>query len=297
MSGAPDVTGEEVLERFRRRGIDPKHLQDLDQATLIEAFEAAVETIREVEESRERVLRPVEKWNTDAVRWASNAEPRSSDWVPVEHWEAVLEAAREFNQGVPIHGVLRLERRSSIGLQGLLDLLNREHGKTDVENEMWGYGGYRRMNWDHHIEERTHFDPEDAQAELSREVLGLEQRDEDDVLTGIGASPGTGTGTLVWVEDFDYDADQPHKWVPEKDFPRGAVLAARNTDVHYVPLMRDASAIVTKSGGMSSHAAQVAREMQTPCVVGTRHTGLKHWAEEGRTVRVDGDEGRVELID
>ena len=48
----------------------------------------------------------------------------------------------------------------------------------------------------------------------------------------------------------------------------GEILVTRMTSPDWVPIMRRAAAIVTDAGGMTSHAAIVARELGLPCIVG-----------------------------
>jgi pyruvate, water dikinase len=51
-------------------------------------------------------------------------------------------------------------------------------------------------------------------------------------------------------------------------FKKGEVLVTEVTDPDWEPIMKIASAIVTNSGGRTSHAAIVSRELGIPCVVG-----------------------------
>ncbi|MCV7348315.1 phosphoenolpyruvate synthase [Mycolicibacterium rhodesiae] len=71
----------------------------------------------------------------------------------------------------------------------------------------------------------------------------------------------------------------------------GEVLVAQMTNPDWLPTMRRASALVTDTGGMTCHAAIVARELGVPCIVGARTatTDLK----AGTVVTVDGTHGRV----
>jgi len=50
----------------------------------------------------------------------------------------------------------------------------------------------------------------------------------------------------------------------------GKIVVVPSTSPSYVPLMRNAKALVTDHGGMMSHAAIVAREFNLPCIVGTK---------------------------
>jgi len=53
-------------------------------------------------------------------------------------------------------------------------------------------------------------------------------------------------------------------------FKEGAILVTTMTTPDFVPVMGKAAAIVTDEGGITCHAAIVARELGIPCVVGTR---------------------------
>lgn len=59
----------------------------------------------------------------------------------------------------------------------------------------------------------------------------------------------------------------------------------------WLPTIRRAAALVSDTGGMTCHAAIVARELGVRCVVGTR-TATKD-LHDGTTVTVDGTQGRV----
>lgn len=58
--------------------------------------------------------------------------------------------------------------------------------------------------------------------------------------------------------------------------------------------MKKASAIVTDDGGITCHAAIVARELKTPCVVGTKIA--THVLKDGDMVEVDADKGSVRIV-
>ncbi len=103
------------------------------------------------------------------------------------------------------------------------------------------------------------------------------------ILRGLGASPGTGVGPVRLLADV----------AGGRNMQRGDVLVTHMTTPDWVPLMRRAAAIVTDTGGMTSHAAIVSRELGIPCVVGTHDaTRLLHAPTR---VMVDGREGTVAL--
>ena len=72
------------------------------------------------------------------------------------------------------------------------------------------------------------------------------------------------------------------------------ILVARTTMVDYTPAMERAKAIVTAEGGITSHAAIVARELKKPCIVGTGN--CMDLIKEGDLVEVDATSGRVKII-
>jgi len=76
-----------------------------------------------------------------------------------------------------------------------------------------------------------------------------------------------------------------------KEFKKGEILVAFQTQPAYVVVMAKAAAIVTDSGGITSHAAIIAREFGIPCVVGTNNaTSL---LKNGDKVLVNAIDGRV----
>jgi len=101
------------------------------------------------------------------------------------------------------------------------------------------------------------------------------------LLKGLGASPGTGMGKVRIIRTP----------AEIKNMERGDVLVTEMTTPDYVPGMKKAAAIVTDTGGMTSHAAIVSRELGVPCVVGTG-TATKV-LKDGMDVSVDGSHGMI----
>ncbi|KKN82313.1 hypothetical protein LCGC14_0311260 [marine sediment metagenome] len=104
-------------------------------------------------------------------------------------------------------------------------------------------------------------------------------------LIGRAASPGIVQGEAFVVE------------LPKtKGFPsNGAVLVSHMTTPDLLPAMLKSTAIVTQVGGITCHAAIVAREFSIPCVVGVRK--LLDRVKTGTRLIVDGSKGTVEIVE
>lgn len=74
----------------------------------------------------------------------------------------------------------------------------------------------------------------------------------------------------------------------------GDVLVAVMTRPDYLPAMKKAVAFVTDEGGITSHAAIVAREMNKPCVIGTKCA--TKILKDGMRVEVDANKGVVRIL-
>ena len=104
------------------------------------------------------------------------------------------------------------------------------------------------------------------------------------ILNGTSVGSKIGAGKICKID---------HVKDIEKFIP-GSVLVTEMTDPDWVPIMKQASAIVTNTGGRTCHAAIISRELGIPCVVGTKNA--TKILKQGRDITVDcsnGDEGRV----
>ncbi|MFA4833767.1 MAG: PEP-utilizing enzyme [Patescibacteria group bacterium] len=103
-------------------------------------------------------------------------------------------------------------------------------------------------------------------------------------LSGQTASPGKARGIVKIIETIE---DMP-KMKP------GDIMLSETTYPALVPAMKKAAAIVTNIGGLTCHAAIVARELKIPCVVGTKIATKV--LKDGDRVEVDADKGLVRII-
>ncbi|WP_136161944.1 pyruvate, phosphate dikinase [Sphingomonas flavalba] len=116
-----------------------------------------------------------------------------------------------------------------------------------------------------------------------------------DVLTsGLPASPGAASGTVV----FDADTAEKHAALGE-----AVILVRVETSPEDIHGMHAAKGILTARGGMTSHAAVVARGMGRPCVSGAGTLAIDAKArlfrvgertiKEGEVITIDGASGEV----
>jgi phosphohistidine swiveling domain-containing protein len=74
----------------------------------------------------------------------------------------------------------------------------------------------------------------------------------------------------------------------------GDVLVTPMTFPNFIPAMNRAAAFVTDEGGITCHAAIVAREMQKPCIIGTKNaTSI---LKDGDEIEVDANKGVVKIL-
>lgn len=123
---------------------------------------------------------------------------------------------------------------------------------------------------------------------------GLQQAEE--IAQGLPASPGAATGRVV------FDTQQAKALV---DQGQRVILVRQETSPEDVEAMSISEAIVTSRGGMTSHAAVVARGMGTCCVAGCSELEVNETVrtiryqggiiKEGAIISVDGSHGRIYL--
>lgn len=91
---------------------------------------------------------------------------------------------------------------------------------------------------------------------------------------GLNASPGAASGQIVFT------AEDAEAWAASK---KSVILVRKETSPEDIGGMHAAKGILTATGGMTSHAAVVARGMGRPCVAGCTELFIS-----GKTMRVKG---------
>jgi pyruvate,orthophosphate dikinase len=113
---------------------------------------------------------------------------------------------------------------------------------------------------------------------------------------GLPASPGAAIGRVV------FSAKQAEEWVKRGET---VILVRTETSPEDIQGMKVAAGIVTARGGMTSHAAVVARGMGRPCVTAATNLRVDHARErftvgkatvaKGEVITLDGSTGEVFL--
>ncbi len=80
-----------------------------------------------------------------------------------------------------------------------------------------------------------------------------------------------------------------------QQFQYGEILVSPMTSPEYVFLMKKSAAIVTDTGGLTSHAAIVSRELGVPCIVGTKIA--TQVLQNRDLVEVDANAGIVRILE
>ncbi len=122
---------------------------------------------------------------------------------------------------------------------------------------------------------------QDSKQEKTTQLKTQDSEHRTVITTGSPASPGIASGHARVIKD----AKEINKVLSKE------VLVAPKTNPDYVPAMRKAVAIVTDTGGRTSHAAIVSRELGIPSVVGAMDATKK--IKTGDLITVNGTKGEV----
>ena len=102
------------------------------------------------------------------------------------------------------------------------------------------------------------------------------------LLSGIGASPGAAVGRIV------FSATQAQAMEARGE---ASILVRRETAPEDIRGMHASSGVLTERGGMTSHAAVIARGLGKPCIVGANEMRLN---SKEKTLKINGGETLTE---
>jgi phosphoenolpyruvate synthase/pyruvate phosphate dikinase len=183
-----------------------------------------------------------------------------------------------------------IEKRFYISPKQLRELTDEELldcliGKKSIEKVLATKGKYGGWGFDKNIQSLVDFKPDEAQKlfkHIEKYVKPVQGGDEN---KGMCASPGKVKGTIKIVPT-------PAQNDKVQD---GDILVTYATTVDYLPAMKKAAAFITEIGGLTCHAAVVAREFGVPCIV-SLNNAMKNF-KDGDLVEVDANKGIVRKLE
>ncbi len=173
-----------------------------------------------------------------------------------------------------------LEDMSYVTEEEIIDFLDKDEtvSKGLIIERKKGFAIY--FDVQKKIECKSGKDVESALNELG--IIISEEFSEE--IKGTPASPGRAKGIVTIVKGVS-DLGKVKK---------GDIIVAVTTHPDYVPAMQKAAAIITDEGGITSHAAIVARELGLPCVVGAKFATKS--LKDGDKVEIDAETGIIRKI-
>lgn len=123
-----------------------------------------------------------------------------------------------------------------------------------------------------------------AAREVSKAIFKVGVKKSINDFRGLSASSGKVRG-IVKIVTSAHEINKVN---------RGDILVAVMTRPDYIVGMKKAAAIITNEGGVTCHAAIVARELGIPCVIGTKIA--TEVLSDGDLVDVNGNHGVVTII-
>lgn len=121
-------------------------------------------------------------------------------------------------------------------------------------------------------------------------IISDEQLTSKQVL-GSTAFPGRVTGKAIVLPPIS-TTEEYEEFIDK--FKDGSVLVAPMTSPELVPIFKKVIAIITDEGGITSHAALIAREMKIPCIVGTSYA--TKLIRNDMDLLIDATKGEVTII-
>ncbi|MBI3032717.1 hypothetical protein HYY69_04540 [Candidatus Woesearchaeota archaeon] len=120
--------------------------------------------------------------------------------------------------------------------------------------------------------------------ELKNIILKKQDYSKITSFKGLCANSGKVNGMVKIVKS----ATEVHK------IEKGDILVAVMTRPDYITGMKKAAAIVTNEGGITCHAAIVSREINIPCIIGTKIA--TEVLKDGMMIEVDANNGIVKIL-
>ena len=113
-------------------------------------------------------------------------------------------------------------------------------------------------------------------------LSGSQQNSIQPYLTGLGVAPGKLTAPVFLLKNSSGEL---------REIPSGSILVTKKILPVHISLLHNVGGIITQEGGMTSHGAIVARELNIPAIAGVKEA--THLLQEGEHIRLDGSSGEI----
>jgi len=129
--------------------------------------------------------------------------------------------------------------------------------------------------------------PDFSQPQTSKPLI------EQPLLKGLAASPGVAIAQTQVLPDLNQalasNVSATNPPLNLHSFPPGRILVTHSLAPHWLPLLKKAAGVVAETGGITSHAAIIARELGIPAIVGAKFA--TKLIQTGESVLLNGDRG------
>ncbi len=216
------------------------------------------------------------------------------------HYQQLFKVAQEFvftkgyRKDVIFHGFYCLEpllrelgRRTNLALRQTRYIYPWEYEQVLKEKEKWTDKLNSRFNFHYWLSQGSKQKirgGEKARKEIKNFTFVRSKQKRTSKLEGDCASPGKVRGVVAIINN-----PEENKKIEQAD-----ILVSLMTNPNLMPAIRKAKAIVTDYGGLTCHAAIVAREFGIPCIVGTKIA--TQVLKDGDLVEVDATHGIVNIL-
>jgi|GEM_PF-1723248 len=205
-------------------------------------------------------------------------------------------AARSYSKDSQFFGYYALEkifqefgRRTNLNLEQVRFLAPREFREVLLNKQDFKKITSQRMKYSLHLSDQgdtVFYCGAEAKKIRKKINLNLHKNNvpESKIISGQPAYGGIVKGRVKIVNTIN-EIFKIHQ---------GNILVSRMTNPSIVPAMKKAAAIVTDIGGITCHAAIVARELRKPCIIGTKVA--TQVLRDGDEVEVNANQGEIRVL-
>ncbi len=125
--------------------------------------------------------------------------------------------------------------------------------------------------------------------QLKKDITALTVDKQAKIIKGMGITKGKVKGRVKILIDYRQELKSYIK-----NFKQGDIIVTGMTQPDITILLSKAAAIVTEEGGITSHAAIISRESNTPCIIGAGP--VTKILKDNELIEVDADKGVIRRL-